>query len=92
MSTRSALAAIVVPGGNYTAAGPTTTGPTNALPTATDIPEFNASAITTIDIQQLGTQVGARYVKSTIDGDAFRWGVLVVCTVASLLLLVRSVV
>ena len=32
---------------------------TNTVPTPTDIAQFNASTITTIDIQQLGTQVGA---------------------------------
>jgi fibronectin-binding autotransporter adhesin len=31
---------------------------TNTVPTATDIAEFNASTITTIDIRQAGTQVG----------------------------------
>jgi len=31
---------------------------TNTVPTATDIPQFNASTITTIDIRQANTQVG----------------------------------
>ena len=39
----------------------------------------------------LGYVVGRR-TRGLVDGEAFRWGVLVVCTVASLLLLVRSVV
>ena len=44
---------------NFTAAGPTTNWTTNALPTATDIAQFNTSTITTIDIRQANTQVGA---------------------------------
>jgi hypothetical protein len=39
----------------------------------------------------IGYVVGRR-TRGLVDGDGFRWGVLVVCTVASLLLLVRSVV
>ena len=39
----------------------------------------------------IGYVVGRR-TRGLVDGDAFRWGVLVVCTSASLLRLVRSVV
>lgn len=39
----------------------------------------------------LGYIVGRR-TRGLVDGDAFRWGVLVVCTLSALVLLVRSVV
>jgi uncharacterized membrane protein YfcA len=39
----------------------------------------------------LGYVVGRR-TRGLVDGDAFRWGVLVVCTLSALVLLVRSVV
>jgi autotransporter-associated beta strand protein len=44
---------------------------TNTVPTANDIAQFNASTITTINIQQAGTQVGALQFNATAPAYTF---------------------